>query len=351
MGAPQLGSVSRSAGTAEIETWNIEAARALAGAESELAEVERSERQQDIRAKVAAVASGRAGDRIRRDAAAKEAGARGPRQPVEPETAGAAAVVDDEARHREIAALIDRLPIGATAQERDAISEQLTGLAEAAATEFGSRLVGLKAEMQRVERAIGSRAEARRRAEHLLRTLDGLEGAEMAESRGLLQRVISGRTPLLEADVERVTRARSAATADFERHLVATKIEEALRLSGIAVGAGFATDVVNGEKAYAATRSSDEHAVELQLRVGLVDMRIVRASGASDPRRDTAAEIEFCEDVERVSSELHGRGVDLTLISSRPSGAVSVEVVPRAQAALAARRRGRARPIGRKRER
>ena len=350
MGAPQLRSVSRSAGTAEIETWNIEAARALAAAESELAEVERSERQQDIRAKVAAVASGRAGDRIRRDAAAKEAGARGPRQPVEPETAGAA-VGDDEARHREIAALIDRLPIGATAQERDAISEQLTGLAEAAATEFGSRLVGLKAEMQRVERAIGSRAEARRRAEHLLRTLDGLEGAEMAESRGLLQRVISGRTPLLEADVERVTRARSAATADFERRLVATKIEEALRLSGIAVGAGFATDVVNGEKAYAATRSSDEHAVELQLRDGLVDMRIVRASGASDPRRDTAAEIEFCEDVERVSSELHGRGVDLTLISSRPPGAASVEVVPRAQAALAARRRGRAQPIGRKRER
>ena len=350
VGAQQLRSVSRSAGTAEIETWNIEAARALAGAESELAEVERSERQQDIRAKVAAVASGRAGDRIRRDAAAKEAGAGGPRRLVESETAGAA-VVDDDARHREIAALIDRLPIGATAQERDAISEQLTGLAEAAATEFGSRLVGLKAEMQRVERAIASRAEARRRAERLLRTLDGLEGAEMAESRGLLQRVISGQTPLLEADVERVTRARSAATADFERRLVATKIEEALRLSGIAVGAGFATDVVNGEKAYAATRSSDEHAVELQLRDGLVDMRIVRASGASDPRRDTAAEIEFCEDVERVSSELHGRGVDLTLISSRPPGAASVAVVPRAQAALSARRRGRAQPIGRKRER
>ncbi len=345
----QSGSVSRSTGTAEIETWNIEATRALAEAESELAEVERSERQQDIRSRIAAVASGRIGDLIRGDAAAKKADDDEPRQPAESGSPGA--TVTDDDRHREIAALIDRLPIGATAQERDAIDEQITGLAEAAATEFSSRLVGLKAEIQRVERSVESRAEVHRRAEQLLRTLDGLEGGEIAESRALLHRVISGQTPLLHADVERVARARSAATADFERRLVATKIEEALRRSGIEVGAGFATDVVKGEKAYGAARSSDEHAVELQLRDGLVDMRIVRASGTSDPRRDTAAEVEFCEDVERVSSELHSRGVDLTLISNQPPGAARVEVVPRAQDALAARRRRRAQPIGRKRER
>lgn len=345
----QLGSVSLSAGTAEIETWNIEAAAALAAAESELAGVELSERQQDIRSRIAAVASGRIAELIRRDAAAKEAGTDEPRHPAESGSPGATVTADD-ARHREIAALIDRLPVGATAEERDAIGEQIAGLA-AATTEFDSRLVGIKAEIQRVERAIGSRAEVRRRAEQLLGTLDGLEGAEIAESRGLLQRVISGQTPLLHADVERVARARSAATDDFERRIVATRIEEALRLSGIEVGAGFATDVVKGEKVYAAARSFDEHAVELQLRDGLMDMRIVRASGTPDPRRDTAAEVEFCEDVERVSSELRSRGVDLTLISNQPPGAISVEVVPRAHAALSARRRGRAQPIGRRRER
>ena len=345
----QLGSVSRSASTAEIEAWNIEAAKALTGSESELAEVERSERQQDIRGRIAAVASGRVAELIRRDAAA-DATETGEPQEAESEMPGAA-VTDDDARHRDIAALIDRLPIGATVQERDTIDEQITGLAKATGDEFGSRLVGVKAEMQRIERAAASRSETSQRAEQLLRSLDGLEGAEIIESRGLLRRALSGETPLIDADVERVLSARSAASADFERRLVATKIEEALRLSGIEVGAGFATDAVNGEKAYAAARSSDEHAVELQLGDGLVDMRLVRASGASDARRDTEAEIEFCKDVGRISSALQDQGVDLALISNQPPGASAVEVVPRAQAALAPRRRGRAEPRERKRKR
>ena len=345
----QMGSVSRSAGTAEIEAWNIEAAKALASAESELAEVERSERQQDIRGRIAAVASGRVAELIRRDAATKATGT-GESREAESETPGMV-MTDDDARHRDIAALIDRLPIGATVQERDTIDEQITGLAGATDDEFGSRLVGVKAEMQRIERAAASRSETSQRAEHLLRSLDGLEGAAIIESRGLLRRALSGETPLIDADVERVLSARSTASADFERRLVATKIEEALRSSGIEVGAGFATDAVNGEKAYAAARSSDEHAVELQLGDGLVDMRLVRAAGTSDARRDTEAEIEFCKDVGRISSALQDQGVDLALISNQPPGAVAVEVVPCAQAVLAARRRGRAEPRERKRKR
>ena len=341
----QLASVSPSAATTEIEAWNVRAARALDRAESELAEVERNERQQDIRSKVAAVASGAAAEQIRRQAAAT-AGAGEPRRADESPTPA-----DEVDRQAEIDLLVDRLPLGATAQERDAIEEQISELARAAGAEFGSRLVGVKAEMQRIERDAAARAETSRRAEQLLRTLDGLEGAEIIESRGLLQRALSGETALLDSDVERVARARSTAAADFERRLVATKIEEALRLSGIEVGAGFATDVVDGEKAYAAARSSDEHAVEFQLRDGLVDMRLVRASGASDARRDTEAEIEFCKDVGRVSSTLHSRGVDLRLVSNQPPGASAVEVVPRAQSALAERRSSRAKPLERRRKR
>ena len=345
----QLGSISQLTRTAEIEAWNTEAEGALARAESELAEVERSERQQDIRDRIAAVASGSAAESIRQ-AAAAAGDTSEPSEPHGSESPAGPATAETD-RKAEIAALIDRLPRGATAQERDAIDEQISGLAEAPMAEFGSRLVGVKAEMQRIERAIASRAETGRRAEQLLKTLDGLEGAEIVESRALLQRALSGETPLLDADVERVARARSAASAEFERRLVAAKVEEALRSSGIEVGAGFATDVVNGDKAYAAARSSDEHAVELQLHDGLVDMRLVRASGASDARLDTEAEVEFCKDVGRVSSALHSQGVDLELISHQPPGASTVEVVPRALSALATRRRGRARPVERKRTR
>ena len=347
----QLAGVSPSAAAAEIEAWNVQAGRALDRAESELAEVERSERQQDIRDKVAAVASGASAELIRRQAAAAAgAGAGEPRRADESEAPDAPAADEDD-RQAEIDLLVDRLPLGATAQERDAIEEQISELARAATAEFGSRLVGVKAEMQRIERDIAARAETSRRAEQLLRTLDGLEGADIVESRGLLQRALSGETALLDSDVERVVRARSAAAADFERRLVATKIEEALRLSGIEVGAGFATDVVDGEKAYAAARSSDEHAVEFRLRDGLVDMRLVRASGASDARRDTEAEIEFCKDVGRVSSTLHSQGVDLRLVSNQPPGASAVEIVPRAQSALAQRRSSRAKPLERRRKR
>ena len=345
----QVASVSPSAATSEIEAWNVQAGRALDRTKSELAVVERNERQQDIRSKVAAVASGASAEQIRRQAAAG-AVAGEPRRAGESETPGETST-DEAGRQADLDLLVDRLPLGATAQERDAVEEQISELARAAPAEFGSRLVGVKAEMQRIERDVASRAETSRRAEQLLRTLDGLEGAGIIESRGLLQRALSGETALLDSDVERVVRARSAAAADFERRLVATKIEEALRLSGIEVGAGFSTDVVDGEKAYAAARSSDEHAVEFQLREGLVDMRLVRASGASDARRDTEAEIEFCKDVGRVSSTLHSQGVDLRLVSNQPPGASAVEIVPRAQSALAQRRSSRAKPLERRRKR
>ena len=345
----KFGIVPRSSATSEIEAWSTEAEHALGRAELELAEVEQGERQQEIRSRIEAVASGSAAEQIRRDVAAKAADS-GASPPAESENLGGPAGADSD-RRAEIDALIDRLPLGATAQERDAIDEQISALAAANTIEFGSRLIGVKAQMQRIERAVAARAETGRRAEQILRTLDGLEGAEIIESRGLLQRVIAGDTALLDADVERVARARSAASADFERRLVATRMQEALRQSGIEVGAGFATDVINGEKAYAAARSSDEHAVEFQLRDGLVDMRLVRGSGTSDRRRDTEAEVEFCKDVGRLSAALHDQGVDLTLVSNQPPGATAVEVVPGAQTALAERRPRRAEPLERRRKR
>ena len=120
---------------------------------------------------------------------------------------------------------------------------------------------------------------------------------------------------------------------------MAGKIEDALKESGIEVGATFSTEVVGGDRAYAPARSSDEHAVEVRLRDGLVDLRLVRAAGESDARRDRDAETEFCKDVGRISAALHRQGVDLELISHRPPGAGEVEIVTAAQSTLTNRAR------------
>ena len=341
--------------TAEIEAWNREAEAAIQRADTELAELEQNERQLAMRRRLAAVASGRAAERIRRQAAdtalpdaIKTRAAR--EAPFGPVVADADPLAEID-RKAELAALIDRMPAGATSQESAALDEALTCLTESTDAEFNSRLITANAEMQRVERTIAARAETRQRAEELLETLDGFKGAEMDECRTLLRRVIAGETSLLDTDVKRVARARVAAVADFERRLVAERIERALRDAGMDVGTAFATDVVNRDRAYAPARSSKEHAVEVHLRDGLLDMRLVRAAGAPDAQLDTQAEIEFCKDVGRVSAALHSRGVDLELISHQPPGAVSVEVVPDAQSALDMRMRKHTKPNERKRQR
>ena len=346
----RLTKTSAKASTGEIEVWNVEAQAALARAESELDEVEQSEHQQAMRRRLADVSSSSAAERIRHRAAVEAACDDVGQQAAETENP-CGPPADSIDRDAEIAALIDRLPIGATSEERSAIDRKISMLANTTTVEFDSVAIAAKAEIQRVERAIAGRVEERRRAEGLLTTLEGLEGAEMDESRALLCRVIAGSTPLLDADVRRMTQARTAAAADFERRFVATKIEDALRDSGIDVGAEFATDMIDGGRAYAAARSSDEHAVEVRLRDGLVDLRLVRAEGASDANRDRDAEVEFCKDVGRVSAAMHASGVTLETVSHRPPGSVAVEVVPGARPAAEARPRRRAKPRERTRER
>ena len=103
--------------------------------------------------------SGRVGELIRRDAAASAAGAD---ELVEAEAAMPGVMVTDDYVGREIAALIDRLPVDANAEERDAIDEQIMGLAAVTGDEFRSRLVGAKAELQQIERAAAVRSETSR---------------------------------------------------------------------------------------------------------------------------------------------------------------------------------------------
>ena len=286
----ELGITDRPAsGTVEdIEAWNGLASEAVARAEDSLAEAEHIERQQDIRAKIASAASSETAQAILRSAEVEAAGNRATRSrrpsPEGPTSTG----VD---RESVIAALIEALPAGITPSERDALEAQILGLAGAPQAEFGSRLVAAKAEMQTVERAAEARAESRRQARELLATLHGLEGADVDACRALLRRAEAGETPLLSTDVSAVVQARTAAEADYERRFVASRIEAAFYEAGLDVGPGFATDVLSGEETYVAARSSDEHAVGVRVRDGLVDLRLVRASGAPDTRLDTDAEV------------------------------------------------------------
>ena len=332
----------------DVEEWNRLASQAIARAEESLEEAEQIERQEDIRAKIAAVASSETAQAILRSTETEAAGGRARRSGRRDAAAQAGVAVDRESA---ISDLIEALPAGITPAERDTLQTQILGLAGASHAEFGSLLVAAKAEMQRVERAAATRAESRRRARELLETLHGLDGADVDACRALLERAAAGETPLLSTDVASVARARTAAEADYERRFVASRIEEAFREAGLDVGPGFATEVLSGEETYVAARSSDEHAVGVRVRDGLVDLRLVRALGAPDTRLDTDAEVEFCKDFGQVSARLHDQGVELELVSHQRPGATAVDVVPGAGSAVEARRRSRSVPAKRARSR
>ena len=335
--ALRVSELSAAAEVDEVEEWNLETGVAVAAAEAELAEAEGRERREGLRRVLAAAASGSAVASVRSRAEAAIRRVETARRQHVPEPTP---VVDHLDREAEIAALIERLPVGASKQEQELMESRLSTLASAPAARFRSQMISAKADFQFIEREIMDRVEMRRRAERLLETLDGLEGSEVDASRALLLRVAKGETPLLDSDVEAVVRAREAGAADYERRFVASKIEAAFRDCGFEVGSGFATDVFSGEEAYLGS-SSDEHAVGVRLREGLVDLRLVRAEGVPDTRSDIDAEIAFCKDVGRVSAELYSRGVELELVSHQPPGAVDVEMVHAAKSALRPRSRHR----------
>ena len=349
--ASRLGDFPADGTVGEMETWNEAVAAVLAHAELEVAQAKERARQEELRRRIAAVAPEATTALIRQraeDDRRRAAASRGSRRAEHAELPGER--VD---RSAEIAALIDVYPAGASSGERVIIDERLMALTRVADAEFSSAVVGVKAEIQRVGRAIADRAEMARRAEQLVATLEGLAGAQVDASRETLRRVIAGETPLLDPDVAAVARARDEAAADYERRFVASRIEDAFRECGFEVGAEFVTDVVRGEETYFASRSSGEHAVGVRMREGLLDLRVVRGEGAPDASRDTHAEVEFCKDVGRVSAELHRHGVDVGLVSQRSPGEVPMEVVGGARSTLRARSRAadRARPQLRSRAR
>lgn len=335
--------------TEDLESWNSLAREAVTGAEHSLARAEQQEFQQEIRAKISSVASSEAAQAILRRAATEATRAPTARRYRTEQSAGGAGTGTD--RESAIAGLLEALPEGISPSERDRLEQQVLGLAGASPAEFDSCLVAAKAEMQRIERAAAERAESRRRARELLATLHGLEGEAVDACRSLLHRAVTGETPLLSTDTATVARVRKAAETDYERSFVASRIEAAFRESGLQVGPGFTTEVLSGEEAYVAARGSDEHAVGVRVRDGLVDLRLVRAEGAPDARLDADAEVSFCKDFGRVSAHLQSQGVGLELVSHQRPGAVAVDVVPQARQAVAARRRRRGESRARSRPR
>lgn len=316
----------------EMAAWNASVSELLTRAEEDLKQAEQNERREDLRLRIATVGSGRAAETVRRRAEDDARRLELSRWPSDSVSSKSPTHKID--RSGEIADLVNRFPAGASSEERASIEERMVPLVHASDAEFGSAVVGVKAEIQRIERLIADRAHTARRAEGLIRTLEGLEGPEVDASRNLLRRVIAGETPLLQPDVAKVAEVRDKAEADHARRFVATGITNAFRECGFEVGVGFASDVVAGGETYIASRSSAEHAVGVRMRDGEFDLRVVRGEGAPDARLDADAEEEFCNDLVPVRAALRRRGVDLELVSQIPPGEEPMAVVSEAREAL-----------------
>ena len=243
-------------------------------------------------------------------------------------------------RQAEIEALVEMFPVESSSRGQARINSILERLAGASTIEFPSLVVAAKAEIRSVERSVAQRRERHRRAGELLRGLDGLPGLEVDAARSRLQRVLDGRTELLQVDVDFAHRARSTGVKEIERRYMATQLHQAFRETGVMVGSEFVSEVLNRDEAYLASRFSADHAVAVRLSEGLVDLRVVRGAGHPDPKRDYRAQVEFCKDVDHLRAELRRREVNLEMVNHHPPGTVPVDLVPDARRVLRRRYHG-----------
>lgn len=332
---PHLGSdLDRveSADTGVIEAWCAGVAPLVAEATALMAQVEQGERASALANTLAAIESDPAVAQIRRRAA----DARAARQAQE-HLADAPPGVSESAKDKatllaEIELLVSRLDPDSTSDERDLIEACAR---DVAAGVFGSSgLVELGSLVQKIGRTCDQRRRSVAEAERLLVSLDGLTGSAVEWARRLLANVRSGGVALLDVDAVRIAEVRAKAEDELRRLYVAEQLAVAFASAGCEIEQGFKTDVTSGSPAYIASRESSEHAIEVILHGSTVDLRVVRATGSSDAKSDTAAEVSFCRDLGTVSAQLHRRGVDLTLLSHEPAGALAVEIVPGAGAVI-----------------
>jgi hypothetical protein len=196
-------------------------------------------------------------------------------------------------------------------------------------------LVQLKSEVQAISRAAYGRRAENERAAELLRSLDGIDGAELRpeveDLRVLLERVLTGGTTLATADEARVAGVRARAIAAEDREYVAEQLTAAFADLGYDVQTGgIRESLVGGKTAYAYVAGSPDHAVELQLQTGTYSYRLVRGSAGGDPAADVALETKLCKDVGKATARIGRAGVRCSLDSHHAAGTAPLAVVPAA---------------------
>ena len=315
-----------SASTEDHNRWADSLEAQLRLAEGALAAAETEDRAAALAAHLKAVASSSApAARYVAPAASSSA------TPAPTATSAAAAAVPEEEAPEVVAAtvagVVSRLTPDATAAERATVERLAEEAVTAAAGHRATLVTELKFRVQDIAKAASRRAEQARRAERLLRTLDGIDGAEVDDLREGLQRVCAGRAELAGTDETRVATARAKAIAEEDSRYVGAELAAAFANLGYQVDDLLATASSGGGVAYAFLPGSDDHAVELRFEHGRYDYRVVRATEASDPVDDAQLEQGVCKDVGLVTAAAYQRGIRTTLSNHRPPGSAPVPYI------------------------
>lgn len=157
--------------------------------------------------------------------------------------------------------------------------------------------------------------------------LDGLVGDPAAAMRGQLRG-----TPLdapISAELtDQVASVRAAAVRKADQDFALTVTRDALGEQGYALGDDFVTLVATSEGALVPLDGSTQHGIRVRERAGQLLFNVVRfdESGETDPPRDGAAAVAFCEDFRDVVSYVTSRGLGLEDLQHFDAGSGHLEV-------------------------
>lgn len=237
-----------------------------------------------------------------------------------------------------VASQLRAFPVEATNEERSSVEDLAERTAGMGPGHQNMMLTELKVRIQKVKAAVALRADAARRAEELLRSLDGLEGSEISDLRALLAQARAGATQLLDADETRIAAARAKAIEDDDREYVASALARSFASLGYEVEQQFADGSASDGPVFAFMPDSPAHAVEMRLEGGSYVYRLVRTADRSDPVRDAALEAKLCGDIGAISAAVGAEGLRMTLDEHHQPGMAAVQYVPEAGNRRRARR-------------
>lgn len=313
-----------SASTAELTAWASAAEPVITKLVREVAEVRARLRAADLADHLRAIAG--SGDLATPYKARADVALTSERPKVGRDDAPSLESLTDR-----IESVVARLDVDASMIEREAVSSAAKAVLMESTMSAETLITQLKVLVQQVGRSSGRRRNDQVKARGLLRTLEGVIGAEADDLRQLLERVASGATPLAGVDEARIADVRARAIAEEDRLYVAEHLAAAFSDLGYDVDSEFSRDLASGVPAYAFVASSPDHAVELQLGEGQYSYRLVHSEPSADSALDAELELSLCKAVGRATADGHARGMQFTIDDHRSPGSEPVPFAPQAR--------------------